>query len=494
MASTNDIDVEAVCAITDEDSVLPDNKQDLEWRWLDQVDDCERLLKRRGKSLGTLEQFQIDCGFTIILNMWDNVVGPRPRHIWFGSKRPADAFYDTLLYHSSKVSLGGELSRTHNPRGKPMFKHYRWQELGFEMAVYVFQCEVQDTPTLFSLCVIFPFDIDSAFAPLHGLITEHVGAITQHFAATCLGMPSLNDVIVNTSPRIQTFCQHISQLGLEGLSMTSLDVAHTYFEAARSQSIRGDLLAKAVSSHLQTQGRSVVVGSQPQAIDYLINTLAMLLPPSDWTRCRMLRPDDNDFNSDLVVQGIRLMDADSRKTVELAVLQSALHAVTLIDMDSGTVKQTQREDKMAHMISRRQADRYERVRTGSTAATTAADQLFKFRDVRYQAPLVAALLKDIKGPRLPNYKRALLQHFVRSLHRKALSLLQYAYSHAVHRPSLTDAQLSTLRKELHLSNDEDFELIVATAAGLDENTYALLFQPTDAREQKLASLLLGDLI
>ena len=73
--------------------------------------------------------------------------------------------------------------------------------------------------------------------------------------------------------------------------------------------------------------------------------------------------------------------------------------------------------------------------------------------------LVAALLKDIKGPRLPNYKRvsrmalhllsaldtsylshlsllhaqALLQHFVRSLHRKALSLLQYAYSHAAPR-------------------------------------------------------------
>ena len=141
------------------------------------------------------------------------------------------------------------------------------------MAVYVFQCELQGTPTLFSLCSIFPFNvspspsllpsrfkhvlqIDSVYAPLHGLIAEHMGAITQHFAATCLGTSSLHDVIgrlpqrmacpclsslsqlscpaVSTSPRIQTFCQHISQLGLDGLSMSSLDVAHTYFEAARS--------------------------------------------------------------------------------------------------------------------------------------------------------------------------------------------------------------------------------------------------------------------
>ena len=50
--------------------------------------------------------------------------------MWFDSQRPADGFYETLLYNSSKVSLGGELSRTHNTRGKPLFKHYRWQELG----------------------------------------------------------------------------------------------------------------------------------------------------------------------------------------------------------------------------------------------------------------------------------------------------------------------------------------------------------------------------
>ena len=36
----------------------------------------------------------------------------------------------------------------------------------------------------------------------------------------------------------------------------------------------------------------------------------------------------------------------SCKTVELAVLQSACHAITLIDLNAATVKQTQREVRM----------------------------------------------------------------------------------------------------------------------------------------------------
>eukprot|EP00730_Choanoeca_flexa_P006394 TRINITY_DN12144_c0_g1_i4.p2 TRINITY_DN12144_c0_g1~~TRINITY_DN12144_c0_g1_i4.p2 ORF type:complete len:167 (+),score=28.84 TRINITY_DN12144_c0_g1_i4:1369-1869(+) len=124
------IDDEAVCSIEHDPSMLPENRPDMVWQWIDEVTEDEVKLKRRGKGLSTAEQFELESGFTIVLNMWDNTVGPRPRHVWFASKRPAECFYHTLLYNSSKVSLGGELNRTHSERGTPLFKLYRWQELG----------------------------------------------------------------------------------------------------------------------------------------------------------------------------------------------------------------------------------------------------------------------------------------------------------------------------------------------------------------------------
>eukprot|EP00730_Choanoeca_flexa_P006393 TRINITY_DN12144_c0_g1_i14.p1 TRINITY_DN12144_c0_g1~~TRINITY_DN12144_c0_g1_i14.p1 ORF type:complete len:497 (+),score=103.11 TRINITY_DN12144_c0_g1_i14:1454-2944(+) len=490
------IDDEAVCSIEHDPSMLPENRPDMVWQWIDEVTEDEVKLKRRGKGLSTAEQFELESGFTIVLNMWDNTVGPRPRHVWFASKRPAECFYHTLLYNSSKVSLGGELNRTHSERGTPLFKLYRWQELGHEMAIFVFQCTVLGDPTVFSLGLISDIKAGPSYASLHNLISEHISSMTQSLATQCLTAPSLQEAIQEISPQIRTLCQHLSQLGLKDLSVTGVDVSRTYFDASHSHSIKSDLLAKALSSHLQTQGRSVIMGSNPQAVDYFINTLAMLIRPTDWPRCRRFQTDFNQFNSDLVVQGILLDDIMTRKRVEQDVLEQARHAVSLIDLDAHAVKQTQREDKMAYMVEVRQANEFERVRSGSAAPEPDKKRrlLFKFREVRYQAPLITALLKDIRGPRISTYKRALLQHFIRSLHRKALSLLQYAYSHAEPKPCLTHAQLTTLRKELHLSNDEDFELIVATAAGLDENTYSLLFQPTDAKEHQLASLLFNDLM
>ncbi|XP_027625595.1 guanine nucleotide exchange C9orf72 homolog isoform X5 [Tupaia chinensis] len=207
-------------------------------------------------------------------------------------------------------------------------------------------------------------------------------------------------------------------------------------------------LLNAISSHLQTCGCSVVVGSSAEKVNKIVRTLCLFLTPAE-RKCSRLCETESSFKyeSGLFVQGL-LKDSTGSFVLPFRQVMYAPYPTTHIDVDVNTVKQM--PPCHEHIYNQRRYMRSEL--TAFWRATSEEDMaqdtiiytdesftpdLNIFQDVLHRDTLVKAFLDQVfhLKPGL-SLRSTFLAQFLLVLHRKALTLIKYIED---------DTRLSTTR-------------------------------------------------
>ncbi|KAJ0062614.1 hypothetical protein NL108_000219, partial [Boleophthalmus pectinirostris] len=198
-----------------------------------------------------------------------------------------------------------------------------------------------------------------------------------------------------------------------------------------------DFLHKAISSHLQTCGCSIVVGSNPDKVNKIVRTLCLFLTPSE-RKCSRLCKADSSFKYDtgLFVQGL-LKDSTGSFVLPFRQVLYSPYPTTHIDVDINTVKQmppchehtyNQRRYMRSELSALWRTDCEDDIPPDTVIHTdeTFTPDLNIFQDVMHKDTLVKSFIDEVfmLKPGL-SLRSTYLAQFLLLLHRKALTLLKY---------------------------------------------------------------------
>ncbi|XP_059110088.1 guanine nucleotide exchange factor C9orf72 homolog isoform X2 [Peromyscus eremicus] len=245
-------------------------------------------------------------------------------------------------------------------------------------------------------------------------------------------------------------------------------------------------LLNAISSHLQTCGCSVVVGSSAEKVNKIVKTLCLFLTPAE-RKCSRLCEAESSFKyeSGLFVQGL-LKDATGSFVLPFRQVMYAPYPTTHIDVDVNTVKQM--PPCHEHIYNQRRYMRSEL--TAFWRATSEEDMaqdtiiytdesftpdLNIFQDVLHRDTLVKAFLDQVfhLKPGL-SLRSTFLAQFLLVLHRKALTLIKYIEDDT-QKGKKPFKSLRNLKIDLDLTAEGDLNIIMALAEKIKPGLHSFIF-------------------
>nr|KAF6483384.1 C9orf72-SMCR8 complex subunit [Rousettus aegyptiacus] len=245
-------------------------------------------------------------------------------------------------------------------------------------------------------------------------------------------------------------------------------------------------LLNAISSHLQTCGCSVVVGSSAEKVNKIVRTLCLFLTPAE-RKCSRLCEAESSFKyeSGLFVQGL-LKDSTGSFVLPFRQVMYAPYPTTHIDVDVNTVKQM--PPCHEHIYNQRRYMRSEL--TAFWRATSEEDMaqdtiiytdesftpdLNIFQDVLHRDTLVKAFLDQVfhLKPGL-SLRSTFLAQFLLVLHRKALTLIKYIEDDT-QKGKKPFKSLRNLKIDLDLTAEGDLNIIMALAEKSKPGLHSFIF-------------------
>ncbi|KAF6123367.1 C9orf72-SMCR8 complex subunit [Phyllostomus discolor] len=245
-------------------------------------------------------------------------------------------------------------------------------------------------------------------------------------------------------------------------------------------------LLNAISSHLQTCGCSVVVGSSAEKVNKIVKTLCLFLTPAE-RKCSRLCEAESSFKyeSGLFVQGL-LKDSTGSFVLPFRQVMYAPYPSTHIDVDVNTVKQM--PPCHEHIYNQRRYMRSEL--TAFWRATSEEDMaqdsfiytdenftpdLNIFQDVLHRDTLVKAFLDQVfhLKPGL-SLRSTFLAQFLLVLHRKALTLVKYIEDDT-QKGKKPFKSLRNLKIDLDLTAEGDLNIIMALAEKIKPGLHSFVF-------------------
>lgn len=241
----------------------------------------------------------------------------------------------------------------------------------------------------------------------------------------------------------------------------------TYFSFNKPSPASFDFLTKAVSSHLQTHGSSVVLGADVEAIDKMIDTLSLFLSAEDRLKSSYTRVGAS-YAPDLILQGLikpeKVKDAD--------VIQSLL-PTTVIDLVTKQITRT--HPYHVHRVLRKEFQKMElrKLSGKSDAKGSWASQVSIFSPVKESSPFVENMLNEVF--RLPSdLREGIVLQSRRLLVRKAVLLIKYVEARKADHATLHNSEIKKLRADLHVAHESDFGIVLAMAETYSPGIYSSL--------------------
>uniref|UniRef100_A0A3Q3MBK4 CI072 protein n=1 Tax=Mastacembelus armatus TaxID=205130 RepID=A0A3Q3MBK4_9TELE len=247
-----------------------------------------------------------------------------------------------------------------------------------------------------------------------------------------------------------------------------------------------DFLHKAISSHLQTCGCSVVVGSNPEKVNKIVRTLCLFLTPAE-RKCSRLCKADSSFKYDtgLFVQGL-LKDSTGSFDLPFRQVLYSPYPTTHIDVDINTVKQmppchehtfNQRRYMRSELSALWKTDSEEDIPPDTVIHTdeTFTPDLNIFQDVMHKDTLVKSFIDEVfmLKPGL-SLRSTYLAQFLLLLHRKALTLLKYIEDET-QKGKKPFQSLRNLKTDLDLTVEGDLNIVMAFAEKLRAGLHTFVF-------------------
>uniref|UniRef100_A0A673LDQ4 Protein C9orf72-like n=1 Tax=Sinocyclocheilus rhinocerous TaxID=307959 RepID=A0A673LDQ4_9TELE len=247
-----------------------------------------------------------------------------------------------------------------------------------------------------------------------------------------------------------------------------------------------DFLHKAISSHLQTCGCSMVVGSNPEKVNKIVLTLCLFLTPAERKCSRLCHPDGSfKYDTGLFVQGL-LKDSTGSFVLPYRQVLYSLYPTTHIDVDINTVKQMppchehtyhQRRYMRAELSALWKAASEDDISSDNliNAQDSYTPDLNIFQDVMHKDTLVKSFIDEVflLKPGL-SLRSVYLSHFLLLLHRKALTLLRYIEDET-QKGKKPFRSLRNLKTDLALTVEGDLNIIMAMTEKLRAGLHSFVF-------------------
>uniref|UniRef100_A0A3P8UIK4 C9orf72-SMCR8 complex subunit n=2 Tax=Cynoglossus semilaevis TaxID=244447 RepID=A0A3P8UIK4_CYNSE len=247
-----------------------------------------------------------------------------------------------------------------------------------------------------------------------------------------------------------------------------------------------DFLHKAVSSHLQTCGCSIVVGSNAEKVNKIVRTLCLFLTPAERKCSRLCRTDSSfKYDTGLFVQGL-LKDSTGSFVLPFRQVLYSPYPTTHIDVDINTVKQM--PPCHEHTYNQRCYMRSELSALWKTFSeedippdtVIHTDESFTpdlniFQDVTHKDTLVKSFIDEVfmLKPGL-SLRSTYLAQFLLLLHRKSLTLLKYIEDET-QKGKKPFRSLRNLKTDLDLTVEGDLNIVMALAEKLRAGLHSFVF-------------------
>lgn len=390
-------------------------------------------------------------------------MGPMVSKIWEGNDKVA-VCHETVNYVSNHT-LSGELCRQTDKQAVDP-KLCILPDLGYLFNAFIFNGHSKMGPTITSLSFIMAYEDLPKFMLMQNFIEKQVKLLILKYRV--FQQKDVGSAIRCIAPYLKKLVKTIDSL--QDLNIPpEICISKTVFgeseEAATSLLLDSRFLMRALTSHLQTCGCTIVVGESYHKVNLMIHTLSIFLHKNECFCSRVASEENSEhFAQDLWLQGI-VGDIDVKIGSKDVLLNTS--PVTLIDVDEKTVKQTIYAN--VHAVKRRDNLKTEAsmLLCGAELSDYPIRELFTedFGDISMLVQRFITQLFSI--PNNCSIRRNHIENFKQILQRKAAVFLEYVEHKSNNGHNiLNQGHLQRLKQDLALSCESDFRVILATAEKL----------------------------
>ncbi|XP_049650862.1 guanine nucleotide exchange factor C9orf72 homolog isoform X3 [Accipiter gentilis] len=393
---------------------------------------------------------------------WDNILGPRVRHIW-APKTEQVLLSDGEITFLANHTLNGEILRNAES-GAIDVKFFVLAEKRVIIVSLIFDGNWNGDRSTYGLSIILPQSELGFYLPLHRVCVDRLTHIIrkgriwmhkerqEHFQKIVLeGTERMEDQGQSIIPMLTGEVIPVMEL-LSSMKSHSvpeeIDISDTVLnDDDIGDSCHEGFLLNAISSHLQTCGCSVVVGSSAEKVN---------------------------------------KDATGSFVLPFRQVMYAPYPTTHIDVDVNTVKQmppchehiyNQRRYMRSELTAFWRANSDEEMSQDHIIHTDESftPDLNVFQDILHRDTLVKAFLDQIfhLKPGL-SLRSTFLAQFLLVLHRKALTLIKYVEDDT-QKGKKPFKSLRSLKVDLDLAAEGDLNIIMALAEKIKPGLHTFIF-------------------
>uniref|UniRef100_A0A3Q3J9M7 Uncharacterized protein n=1 Tax=Monopterus albus TaxID=43700 RepID=A0A3Q3J9M7_MONAL len=394
---------------------------------------------------------------------WDNILGPRVRHIWAPKGDQLMFLSDGEVTFLANHTLNGEILRSAEC-GAVDVKFFVLAEKGVIIVSLIFDGELKGDKNTCALSIILPQTELAFYLPLHTICVERLKHVIRKGRIWMQKGYNITSVL---TLEIVPIMELLTSMKTHSVP-EDIDIKDTVLnDDDIGDSCHEDFLHKAISSHLQTCGCSIVVGSNPEKVNKIVRTLCLFLTPAERKCSRLCRaPSSFKYDTGLFVQGL-LKDSTGSCVLPFRQVLYSPYPTTHIDVDINTVKQM--PPCHEHTYNQRRYMRSELSMLWKTDSEEdiPPDTLGPLTDTLYRTQVF--MLKPGLGLR-----STYLAQFLLLLHRKALTLLKYIEDET-QKGKKPFRSLRNLKTDLDLTVEGDLSIIMAFAEKLRAGLHSFVF-------------------
>ncbi|XP_060580754.1 guanine nucleotide exchange factor C9orf72-like [Ruditapes philippinarum] len=403
----------------------------------------------------------------VALSFWDNILGPRVRHVWHPSQR--QTLQSDLLSHITSQVLSCEICR--DPfKCDVDYKFYNLPHKGVIVPAFVFTAKGTHGIAVHSLFLVLPISELKFYLDIHETLTCCFQRLTGKFRVI-LDKNDF-DVSIDVFTRYLSECVKFLSLVHNSSLANIISISDTAF--CPEHVLERDFLTRCVASHLMTFGRTLVIGETAERINLVLYTLSMFNSQPERT-CSLpfCVKDPQPYHHDFFLQG--LIKEDGKSFLPMTEILASRYPTTIIDLTTRDVKQT-------HTYSDHILHRYETVKNeliclqyGHFEELVVLDQELHASSA-YPDTLVQTFMKEIfELPESCWIREAYITQFMRMLHKRAQCLIECAKAES--NDGTVPLKIQTIKKirtDLQLHAEGDFRIVLATAEKLKPGIFCFL--------------------
>ncbi|XP_070562732.1 guanine nucleotide exchange factor C9orf72-like isoform X2 [Ptychodera flava] len=407
----------------------------------------------------------------IILSMWDNILGPQIQHAWLVEHKEAVS-HDVLNYASGRM-----LNSSDEPSNKTHNKFFVLAEKGIIVNAVIFSGNNGHEINVYALSLVLPYKELKWYMPIQELCTNRL--LTMVYKLRVLFDKDYSTALTEfKSMCINGFVQLLINMGEYRLPPT-IDINHTVFAAGQENQLDIAFVRRAIASHLQTCGCSIVIGKNIKEVNMVINTLALFLTPSE-RQCSCFVLSDCDYQQGLYLQGLvkspEGFDTYATLSNNMRSILTSEYPTSLIDITTLEVKQTplcNEHYARKHLVMTQELQclwvdsQEELLLVPFTFFQTVEDPETMVRDIMTEIHQ----LHPGSGVR-----EAHIEQFQRILERKALAMIKYVEEETNKgSEDFKSSMMKRMRQDLNLLVEGDWKIILAVAEKLKPGIYSFVF-------------------